>query len=77
MTAIHRLSHASTNDTVFRLVAAGGFEGVRILDVGAGEGYFSQLVGEHLKAPFPATRSTPPARYRIRPARSTRCVRWK
>lgn len=49
MNEIRHLSHATTNDTVFRLVAAGGFEGARILDVGAGEGYFSQLVGEYLK----------------------------
>lgn len=49
MTEIRRLSHASTNDTVFRLLADRGFDGARILDVGAGEGYFSRLVGEHLK----------------------------
>jgi SAM-dependent methyltransferase len=50
MSDIRRLSHASTNDTVLALVTSGDLRGRRVLDVGAGEGYFSQLLGEHLKA---------------------------
>jgi len=50
MTDICPFSHTSTNDRVFALVSRAGLDGKRVLDVGAGEGYFSRLVGEHLKA---------------------------
>ena len=50
MDEIRRLSHASTNEKVYALIARDGLEGRRVLDVGAGEGYFSRLVGERLKA---------------------------
>ncbi len=45
-----RLSHQTTNQRVFELVLDGGLIGRRLLDVGAGEGFFSRLLGEHLKA---------------------------
>ena len=50
MDEIRRLSHDSTNQKVHDLIATDGLEHRRVLDVGAGEGYFSALVGERLKA---------------------------
>lgn len=50
MTEPRRLSHATTNQRVFELVAGRDLPARRVLDVGAGEGYFSRLLGEHLKA---------------------------
>jgi SAM-dependent methyltransferase len=46
---IRPISHQSTNDATFLLVAPLLKPGVRVLDLGAGEGYFSQLLGEHLR----------------------------
>jgi len=44
--SIRSYSHPATSDVVLHLAArAGGLSGRKILDVGAGEGYFAQLVG--------------------------------
>jgi SAM-dependent methyltransferase len=48
--AIRRISHQSTNDSVFAIVKPLLEANVRLLDVGAGGGYFSQVVGEHVRA---------------------------
>jgi SAM-dependent methyltransferase len=55
--AIRALSHASTNDKVFELARPHLAAGVRVLDLGAGEGYFSSVVGAWLE-----TRGLEPAR---------------
>lgn len=47
---IKAYSHGKTNDRVFELLTRGGLAGRRVVDVGAGEGYFSRLVGEYVKA---------------------------
>lgn len=47
--SIRPISHQSTNDATFRLVEPLLRSGVRVLDLGAGEGYFSQWVGEHVR----------------------------
>lgn len=53
----HAISHDSTNRKVLELVTRDpDLAGRRLLDVGAGEGYFCSLVGEHLRA-----RGVPPA----------------
>jgi SAM-dependent methyltransferase len=43
---IRPISHQSTNDKVFSLVLPHLRAGARIVDVGAGEGYFSKMVGD-------------------------------
>ena len=43
---IRPISHQSTNDKVFSLVLPHLRGGARIVDVGAGEGYFSKMVGD-------------------------------
>ena len=43
---IRPISHVSTNQKVFSLVAPVVRSGGRVLDVGAGEGYFSKTVGD-------------------------------
>ena len=45
---IRPISHQSTNDKVFELVAPRLGEGARVVDVGAGEGYFAKMVGDHV-----------------------------
>ncbi|HEX9705783.1 MAG TPA: methyltransferase domain-containing protein, partial [Gemmatimonadales bacterium] len=57
MSSPQRLSHQTTNQRVFELVAGGDLLATRVLDVGAGEGYFSRLLGEHVKSRF----AVPPA----------------
>lgn len=47
---IRPISHQSTNDKVFALVRPYLRAGARIADVGAGEGYFSKLVGDRIQA---------------------------
>jgi SAM-dependent methyltransferase len=47
---IRPISHLSTNQKVFSLVAPVVARGGRVLDVGAGEGYFSKSVGEYATA---------------------------
>lgn len=47
---IKPISHQSTNDKVFALVAPHLRTGARVVDVGAGEGYFSKMVGDHVAA---------------------------
>lgn len=47
--AIRALSHASTNAKVFALARPHLVAGSRVLDLGAGEGYFSSVVGAHLR----------------------------
>jgi len=47
---IRPISHTSTNDKVFALVLPHLRAGARIVDVGAGEGYFSKMVGDRAAA---------------------------
>jgi SAM-dependent methyltransferase len=47
---IRPISHRSTNDKVLELVLPIIRPGIRVADIGAGEGFFSQLLGEHLRA---------------------------
>jgi ubiquinone/menaquinone biosynthesis C-methylase UbiE len=47
---IRPISHRSTNDKVLQLVLPLIRPGVLVADVGAGEGFFSQLLGEHVRA---------------------------
>ena len=49
-TDIRPISHTSTNDKVFALVLPHLRAGARIVDVGAGEGYFSKMVGDRLQS---------------------------
>ena len=48
MDDIKPISHQSTNDKVFSLVQPYLRTGARIVDVGAGEGYFSKMVGDRV-----------------------------
>jgi len=45
---IRPISHRSTNDKVLQIVLPLLESGVRVADIGAGEGFFSQLLGEHV-----------------------------
>src|SRR5215207_7217481 len=45
---IKPISHQSTNDKVFGLVMPHVRAGARVVDVGAGEGYFSKMVGDRV-----------------------------
>jgi len=45
---IRPISHQSTNDKVFALVMPHMRAGARVVDVGAGEGYFSKMVGDRV-----------------------------
>ena len=47
---IRPISHTSTNDKVMQLVLPLIKPGVRLADIGAGEGYFSQLIGQHVQS---------------------------
>src|SRR5687768_8462289 len=47
---IRPISHQSTNDKVFALVLPHLRAGARVVDVGAGEGYFSKMVGDRVVA---------------------------
>lgn len=47
---IRPISHPSTNAKTFELVRPYLDRGARIVDVGAGEGYFSKMVGEYISA---------------------------
>lgn len=47
---IRPISHRSTNDKVLELVRPLVKPGVRIADIGAGEGFFSQLVGQYVES---------------------------
>ncbi len=47
---IRPISHASTNRKVFDLAVPLVRAGTRLLDVGAGEGYFSQMMGRHVES---------------------------
>jgi SAM-dependent methyltransferase len=47
---IRPISHRSTNDKVLGLVLSLLKPGIHIADIGAGEGFFSQLLGEHIKS---------------------------
>jgi ubiquinone/menaquinone biosynthesis C-methylase UbiE len=46
---IRPISHRSTNDKVLELVVPLIKPGSRVADIGAGEGFFSQLLGEHVR----------------------------
>jgi SAM-dependent methyltransferase len=50
METIRPISHQSTNDFVFSLVQPHLERGARILDAGAGEGFFSKKMGDYLEA---------------------------
>jgi SAM-dependent methyltransferase len=50
MADIRPISHQSTNDKVFALVQPYLRPGAKIVDVGAGEGYFSKMVGDRVAA---------------------------
>jgi len=45
---IRPISHTSTNDKTFALIRPYLDRGARVVDVGAGEGYFSKMVGEYI-----------------------------
>ncbi|HMG01265.1 MAG TPA: class I SAM-dependent methyltransferase [Gemmatimonadaceae bacterium] len=47
---IRPISHRSTNDKVLQIVLPLLKPGIRVADIGAGEGFFSQLLGEHVKS---------------------------
>src|SRR5450756_10288 len=47
---IRPISHRSTNDEALQLVVPLVKPGIRVADIGAGEGFFSQLLGEHVKS---------------------------
>src|SRR5262252_2690849 len=49
-TEIRPISHTSTNDKVFSLVLPYLRQGARMVDVGAGEGYFSKMVGDRVQS---------------------------
>jgi SAM-dependent methyltransferase len=49
---IRPISHRSTNDKIMQLVLPLVKAGVRIADIGAGEGFFSQLMGQHVESRF-------------------------
>lgn len=51
-TEIRALSHRSTNDEVFARVTAQDLVGRRVLDVGAGEGYFCRRLGEYIRTRY-------------------------
>jgi SAM-dependent methyltransferase len=57
MSEIQPYSHEKTNRKVLDRVTSGDLRGARILDVGAGEGYFARALGEHVKR----TLGVPPA----------------
>jgi ubiquinone/menaquinone biosynthesis C-methylase UbiE len=46
---IRPISHRSTNDKVLELVIPLIKPGIRVADIGAGEGFFSQLLGEQIR----------------------------
>jgi ubiquinone/menaquinone biosynthesis C-methylase UbiE len=46
---IRPISHRSTNDKVLRLVFPLLKPGIRVADIGAGEGFFSQQLGEYVR----------------------------
>lgn len=50
--AIRPISHPSTNDKVFALVAGLLRRDSRVVDIGAGEGYFSMMVGDEVSRRF-------------------------
>jgi SAM-dependent methyltransferase len=47
---IRPISHRSTNDKVLELVRPLLRQGVKVADIGAGEGFFSQLLGQHIQS---------------------------
>ena len=47
---IRPISHRSTNEKVLEIVTPLVKPGIRVADIGAGEGFFSQLLGEHVKS---------------------------
>jgi ubiquinone/menaquinone biosynthesis C-methylase UbiE len=49
VTGIRPLSHRSTNRKAFQLAAARLSRGARAVDIGAGEGYFTMLLGGHVR----------------------------
>jgi SAM-dependent methyltransferase len=46
------ISHMSTNDKVFAMVKERLSPSVRLLDLGAGEGYFSKVIGDYVASRF-------------------------
>ncbi|MBI4527654.1 MAG: class I SAM-dependent methyltransferase [Deltaproteobacteria bacterium] len=52
MEEIRSYSHRTTNQKIFRLLASGDLARQKIVDVGAGEGYFTGILGEYLKETY-------------------------
>jgi SAM-dependent methyltransferase len=48
--AIRPISHRSTNDKVLDLVRPLLKRGIKVADIGAGEGFFSQLLGQYVES---------------------------
>jgi hypothetical protein len=46
---IRPISHRSTNDKVLQLVLPRVKPGIRVADIGAGEGFFSQLLVDDIQ----------------------------
>lgn len=51
-------SHAKTNERVLELVAGGDMRNSRIIDVGAGEGFFSRMLGDFIRREYGIPPST-------------------
>ena len=49
METIKASSHRSTNEQVFKIITSEDILGRRILDIGAGKGYMTQLLGNHIR----------------------------
>jgi ubiquinone/menaquinone biosynthesis C-methylase UbiE len=47
---IRPISHRSTNDKVFDLIRPLLKSGIKVADIGAGEGFFSQLLGQYIES---------------------------
>lgn len=50
--SITAFSHGKTNDKVFDLITQHNLNKMQIIDVGAGEGYFSQMMGEFIRKEY-------------------------
>lgn len=55
---IQSYSHPKTNQAIFKVVTREPLAEKKVLDVGAGEGFFCQLVGEYIKETYQADPSS-------------------